>query len=249
MICLLIEKFFSHDFIDYSNTKSLSTSDKIWLENANKSAVLLPDNHLQIDLPLKSNAYFPKNKDQAYKTILLCKNRLDKDPKLSSDYHSFMNQMLEHDFIKGELYVSDEPVWYLLYHVVYHKQKHKIRIVFNASLKYKGISLNDNLLQGPDLTNSLFGVLQRFKEDSVSVTGDIEKMFYQVRVLKSHSNLVRLFWFDHTGKVSEYRIKVHVFGVKSSPSVANFALKRTATESESTVETKNSILNNFYVDD
>ena len=53
---------------------------------------------------------------------------------------------------------------------------------------------------------------------------------------------MRLFWFDQTGKLSEYRIKVHVFWAESSPSVANFTLKRTAIESECTVETKNSIL-------
>lgn len=44
---------------------------------------------------------------------------------------------------------------------------------------------------------------------------------------------------------------VHLFGAKSSPSVANFALRKTAEEnhSKSSVEAINTFLKNFYVDD
>ena len=34
------------------------------------------------------------------------------------------------------------------------------------------------------------------------------------------------------GELQEYRMVVHLFGAVSSPSVANFALKQTATDNE-----------------
>ena len=129
------------------------------------------------------------------------------------------------------------------------KKKEKIRIVFNCSLKYRGISLNDKLLQGPDLTNNLFGVLSRFRENEVGVLADIQKMFYQVKVPSSQTDFLRLFWLNSDNEISQYRLKVHVFGATSSPSVANFALKQAATDFANDVQVEAEIKNNFYVDD
>ena len=55
---------------------------------------------------------------------------------------------------------QDGLVWYLPHHSVVHPQKpDKVRVVFDCSAKYEGASLNNNLLPGPDLTNTLVGVL------------------------------------------------------------------------------------------
>ena len=71
--------------------------------------------------------------------------------------------------------------WFIPHHGVYHPHKPgKIRVVFDCSAKYKGKSLNDLLLKGPDLTNSLLGVLTRFRQEHVEVMVDIEAMFHQV---------------------------------------------------------------------
>ena len=43
----------------------------------------------------------------------------------------------------------------------------KLRIVFNAAAEFAGTSLNKNLLQGPDMTNSLVGVLLVFRKGKV----------------------------------------------------------------------------------
>ena len=49
------------------------------------------------------------------------------------------------------------------------------RIVFDASATYKGHRLNDYWAKGPDMMNSLFGVLLRFREESVAIVGDIKR--------------------------------------------------------------------------
>ena len=67
------------------------------------------------------------------------------------------------------------------HHGVNHPQKPgKIRVVFECSAKFVGLSLNSMLYRGPDLRNSLVGVLTRFREDRVAVIADIESIFYQV---------------------------------------------------------------------
>ena len=73
-------------------------------------------------------------------------------------------------------------------HGVYHPLKpEKIRVVFDCSARFRGFSLNDNLLQGPDLTNSLLGVLCRFRLEPIAIMGTFNqcsiKLNYQKRIV------------------------------------------------------------------
>ena len=210
------------------------------------------DAKFEISLPLRENCTFPNNKSQIYSRFLGLQRRFEKDESLFKDYSNFMNDMIGNKYVEKVDSSNDDPtdqIWYLSHHPVYHKVKNKLRVVFNCSLKYKGTSLNDNLLQGPDLANSLFGVLTRFRQESIAFAADIKSMFYQVRVPENEANLMRFFWYDSTDKnIVQYRLRVHVFGATSSPSIANFALRQTCTLT-CNEETKNSINKNFYVDD
>ncbi|XP_070569421.1 uncharacterized protein [Ptychodera flava] len=79
-----------------------------------------------------------------------------------------------------ELDRDDGKVWYIPHHGVYHPKKpEKIRVVFDCSAKFQGVSLNNLLLQGPDLTDNLLGVLLRFRQEPIALMADIEAMFHQ----------------------------------------------------------------------
>ncbi|XP_066928571.1 uncharacterized protein [Clytia hemisphaerica] len=113
---------------------------------------------------------------------------------------------------------------------------------------------NMAMKKGPDLTNKLIGVLTRFRENPVAVTGDIEKMFYQVKLPIVDRKYVRFLWWEDgnvENPISTYEMTVHPFGATSSPSVCSYALKRTAKENESLFgsEAKCSVERDFYVDD
>ena len=54
----------------------------------------------------------------------------------------------------------------------------------DAKAKYNGVSLNDELLVGPDLLNNLSGVLLLFREERVALIADIEDSFISVRSLR-----------------------------------------------------------------
>ncbi len=83
---------------------------------------------------------------------------------------------------------------------------------------------------------------------------DVQAMFHQVKVSQKHVEFLRFLWW-HNGKVRQplvdFRTKVHIFGATSSPSCADYALKRvcddnTALYSDKVLQT---IKENFYGDD
>ena len=47
-------------------------------------------------------------------------------------------------------------------------------------MEFPGESLNRHLLQGPDQTNNLIGVLWQFREEPIALMCDTEGMFHQV---------------------------------------------------------------------
>ena len=102
---------------------------------------------------------------------------------------------------------------------MYHPKKpEKIRVVFDCSAKFAGTSLNDQLLQGPDLTNSLVGVLTRFRQEPVAFMGDVEAMFYPVVVPVEQRDFLSFLWWpngDLNAQLVEYRMTVHPFGAVS----------------------------------
>jgi hypothetical protein len=114
--------------------------------------------------------------------------------------------------------------------------------------------LNDELLQGPDLTNNLLGILFRFRKENIAICCDIEKMFFQFKVEPQHRDLLSFLWWpngDTTKKPQQYRMTVHLFRAVSSPAVANFGLLRAADEGEELFgkAAADFVRHNFYVDD
>ena len=134
------------------------------------------------------------------------------------------------------------------------KKPEKVRIVFDCAATYCGKSLNDNVLQGPDFTNSLVGVLLRFRQESVALMADVESMFHQVRVHLRDGDALRFLWFPH-GDLSkdpeEYQMLVHLFGGIWSPCCASYALRKTAVNNADRygLEVTETVRRNFYVDD
>ena len=184
---------------------------------------------------------------------------MSKDLKYNNDYCNFMNNMFDKGYAekvpKDSLCMNDRNIWYIPHFGIYHPQKpDKIRVVFDCAAKFHGVSLNNILMQGPDLTNSIIDVLIRFRLRKYAYMADIESMFYQVHVPEKDRDVLRFLWWED-GKFEndpiEYRMTVHLFGACSSPSCATFALRRTISETDLKVcdESKDTILQNFYVDD
>ena len=131
-----------------------------------------------------------------------------------------------------KLIVDDKPLWYLPHLPVFNTPG-KTRVVFDCAAKWRGTSLNDQLLSGPDLTNSIVGVLSRFHEDPVALAADVERMFHQVRILLADRDVFSFLWWPDSNlnrDPADYHMEVHLFGATSSPSCANSALRKTADD-------------------
>ena len=139
---------------------------------------------------------------------------------------------------------------YIPHHGAYHPKKPgRIQVVFDCSGRYAGTSLNQSLLQGPDLTNNLVGVLCRFRQETVAFSCDVQSMFHQFYVNEEDRDLLTFLWWE--GGNLKTRMKVHVFGAVSSPGCANFGFKQAAKDGEEEfgADTAEFIKRNFYVDD
>ena len=159
-----------------------------------------------------------------------------KDEDLLEKYRTTMNDYIEKGhaemITEEELNTRNRPVWFLPDHPVTHPLKpDKVRVVYDCAAKLGQTSLNQQLLQGPDQTNQLLGVLSRFRQNSVGIVADIEAMFHQVLEDPKDRDSLRFMWWpngDLTKEMKEYRMVKHLFGATSSPSVANFYLRKSA---------------------
>ncbi|XP_063615371.1 uncharacterized protein LOC134788408, partial [Penaeus indicus] len=202
---------------------------------------------------------FPNSKELAMCRLMSLKRKLKQKNGFLQDYVAFMKDLIDKGYAEEAPYqgpnFNDGRVWYIPHHGVYHPKKpDKIRVVFDCSAVYKNESLNKNLLQGPDLTNNLIGVLCRFRKEHVAIACDIEAIFHQVKVKPDHRDLLRFLWWENgnpDSTVKEYRMTVHLFGATSSPSVVSFALKATADDYawQCGTEAASFVKNEFYVDD
>lgn len=133
--------------------------------------------------------------------------------------------------------------------MITHNEKN--RLVFNCSFEYEGLNLNDSLLPGPVLSPSLLGVLLRFREHCVAISGDIRGMFHQVLLLPEDRPLLRFLWRDlrREEPPDTYEWQVLPFGTTCSPCCATFALQQhVALHSTPDEDVRFSVNKCFYVD-
>ena len=262
-----IKQYFAQDCMGEDDDEmGLSREDVRWNEKVILSTRQLENGHIEIGLPFRNDmVHFPNNRDQALSRLHNMKNKLQRDKNYADEYSKFMEGMVTKGFAEQvpvtEIYANNEcnfnqgKIWYLVHHGVMHPRKNKLRVVFDCSLKYKGKALNDELLQGPDLSNNLLNVLLKFRLNKIGITADIEQMFYQVKVPPSETDYLRFLWFpngDFSKPPVDYKLNVHVFGATSSPSCSNYALKHCVDfvdKSQYSDKCVEAINGSFYVDD
>ena len=150
-----------------------------------KDSINFNGQRFEIKLPWKENSNSENNYFSALSQVKSLNRRLERNPQLRDNYMKTLQTDLEKNYIKPVEMQDPLPdrIWYLPHHPVENPNKPgKVRRVANAASKFRGKSLNSNLLTGPELLNSLLGVLMRFRENQIAVLADIEGMFMQIAV-------------------------------------------------------------------
>ena len=131
-------------------------------------------------------------------------------------------------------------------------QTTKNRVVFDASVKINGVSLNDAIYQGPKLQRDLFDVLSRFRRLPVALIFDIAEMYLRIGMAPSSRQLHRFLWRDQdqSKPPEEYQFNSLVFGVNSCPYQAQFVSQKHAAENNKQYpKAAETILGSTYMDD
>ena len=161
---------FSHT--EHDNKLASSIEDGIFLKLMDREVYRNESNSWVAPLPFKHpRQRLSNNREQAVRRFASLQQSLKKKPEMQQQYVAFMGKILENDQAEvTPVLEEDEECWYLPTFGVYHPQKPgQIRVVFDSSAKHLGVSLNDVLLTGPDLNNSLLRVLMRFRKEKVAI--------------------------------------------------------------------------------
>ena len=194
----------------------------------------------------------PNNFKSALSRLESVERRLQKDPKLADGYCKAINAYVEKGFarkLSPEEFAMDGEQWLLPHHPVINSHKPLPRVVFDSAAKHDGVCLNDCLETGPSLHNDLPGILLRFRERPIALVGD---MFCHVLVKEEDRKYHRYLWrdMDSTRPPDVYEMNCLVFGDKSSPCEANFAVIRTTEDNQDQwPEAAAAVRRDIFVDD
>lgn len=231
---------------------TFSKNDKDILEKA-ESSIDIVEKRYQIDIPwTDAKDQLKDNSESATKRLANTEKRLLRDPDLYHKYGEIIQQYEEKEYI-SKVTESHDEAWYIPHFPVLRPEKSttKVRIVFDASAKYQGISLNDAIHQGPSLQTDLFDVLVRFRRHSIAVACDIQEMYLQVGIPPPDRKYHRFLWrTTPESPVEKYEFNRLVFGVNASPflaqCVSRYNARKYADEFPLAEET---VLKSTYMDD
>ncbi|XP_035812328.1 uncharacterized protein LOC118471497 [Amphiprion ocellaris] len=132
---------------------------------------------------LEDPGSLPNNRTAVEATFLRTERQLSKEPEWKGAYaaqvHDMVNRKAAVKLSRGRIIDWNGPVWYVSHLIAPnpHSVTTPVRLVWNSSQKFRGISMNDLLMKSPDVLNQIRAVLLRFRSGVYAALGDIKKMY------------------------------------------------------------------------
>ncbi|XGW27806.1 hypothetical protein V3C99_007969, partial [Haemonchus contortus] len=252
--------------LDRAGTEKFSESEEkvqqmldqqVW--NRFKETVEIREDGYYVRLPWKEGcSSLPDNRAIAYRRLVSTWSSL-KDKGLLDQYNEVFQDQLRQNIIEvvNEEERAPGRVHYIPHQAVLtpHKNTTKLRIVFDASARYKNASsLNDNLYRGPVILPSLHGLLLRFRFGRIAMIADVEKAFLQVHLQEIDRDATRFFWLrNHNESPSQENIQTYrftrvTFGLLSSPFLLAATICFHLDQYQGNEELVEAVKENLYVD-
>lgn len=205
-----------------------------------------------VNLPLKDTPdCLGDTYNLAKKRLHYLEKRFRKNPLLKSEYAEFINEYAELGHLSSAKEIQG-PSYYLCHHAVLKQESEstKLRVVFDGSAaSTSGYALNDILMVGPTLQESLFAILIRARQYKFLLTGDIEKMYRQVLVAEKDRCLQRILWRENESQpIRAYDLNTLTYGTASASYLSTRCLWQLGEEQDDDT-IKCIIQKDFYVDD
>ena len=156
--------------------------------------------------------------------------RLRRNPEVLKEYDGIIRDQLAKGIV--QLVENPEAVsgkrHYLPHHAVIRKGKSttRVRVVYDASARAGGPSLNDCLYKGPKFNQRILDILRSYR---IAWCADIEKAFLMIGIAKMDRDALRFLWVKNIEsllpEILTLRFTRVVFGVSASPFLLNATLK------------------------
>ncbi|XP_064637019.1 uncharacterized protein LOC135493548 [Lineus longissimus] len=166
-----------------------------------KSAIKVGERWM-IPIPWKWDPHeLPDNYTQALARLQSTEKKLRQNDDYAQMYQGQIDDLVARGCARKltteEIETYHGPVYYLSHHAVLRPEKESTpcRVVFNSAANFRGHCLNEYQCKGPNLLNSLLGVIMRFRERPIAIYGDISKMYHSILISPTvDANTHRFLW-------------------------------------------------------
>ena len=155
----------------------------------------------EVQLPWKKDYLpLPDNYQLCVNRLRSLGRRLKQNPAILHEYDATIRSQIQQGIVEVVEPDGPDQVHYLPHHAVVRQDKMttKVRVVYDASTRSNGTSLNDCLHAGPKQNQKILDILLRFRVHRVAIIADIEKAFLMVSIAKKDRDVLRFLWFKDT---------------------------------------------------
>lgn len=239
----------------------LSKDERKAIELVEEEMKILDDG--SIELPLiwnrkqKEIPKIPDNFALVYSRQVAQEKKLAKQPEMLKAFNDNFKELIDAGYVRPATEKDMLSAWpnvnYIPMSLVVNQNKQpvKTRNVYDASAKFKGVSLNDQLLMGPNLLVNILKPLMKMRMNSIAITADVKQMFHRIRICERDQQCQRILWRETTDEPMKVFIQqVMLFGPKSSPFASQIVKNKTAERFASQFPSAAEALKEYvYMDD
>ncbi len=255
----MVKGFFSFESFDVKISENVMASKELLrAQNILESSTIKKENHYEVALLWrKDGVTLPHSYNMAKSRLECVESKMKRNPDLAKRICEYFKDCLRKNYIRKLTHDEQQRhgprTWYLPVFPVFNpKRPEKLRLVWDGAAKVKGISLNSELMAGPDQLVPLPDILRRFREACIGLSTDIIEMFHRIFVNENDQDSQRFLWRDGNteNEPDVFVVKVLPFGSSCSPAIAQFVKNKNAKEFESEFpRAVEAITKNHYVDD